>query len=213
MNLIPFYGEGISSNSYLLLSGEDAVLIDCAVSPTILKKTLAEQGASLRYVILTHGHFDHIETLDEIRELTGAEVLIHENDAEMLHDQFKNGYYYFFDGDFTAKEADRTVSDGEIITVGEIELKVIHTPGHSRGSICLECEDILLTGDTLFANNIGRSDLYGGDGATIMQSLKMIAGMRPELEVYAGHGPATTLEREIRCNYYIRDALDMLQED
>lgn len=213
MNFIPYYGEGISSNSYLIVSAGEAVLIDCSVPASVLQKDLDDCKASLKYIILTHGHFDHIETLDEIRELTGAEVLIHENDAEMLHDQYKNGYYYFFDGDFTAKEADRTVSGGEIITVGETELKVIHTPGHSRGSICLECEDILLTGDTLFANNIGRSDLYGGDGATIMQSLKMIAGMRPELEVYAGHGPATTLEREIRCNYYIRDALEMLQED
>ena len=213
MQFIPYLGEGISSNSYLLVSGAEAVLIDCSVLASQLQKDLNENKASLKYIILTHGHFDHIETLDEVREMTGAEVLIHQNDAEMLHDQYKNGYYYFFDGDFTAKEADRTVADGDVITVGEITLKVIHTPGHSRGSVCLECEDILFTGDTLFANNIGRSDLYGGDGETIMRSLKMIAGMRPELEVYAGHGPATSLEREIRCNYYIRDALGMFQED
>ena len=213
MQFIPYLGEGISSNSYLLVSGAEAVLIDCSVLASQLQKDLNENKASLKYIILTHGHFDHIETLDEVREMTGAEVLIHQNDAEMLHDQYKNGYYYFFNGDFTAKEADRTVADGDVITVGEITLKVIHTPGHSRGSVCLECEDILFTGDTLFANNIGRSDLYGGDGETIMRSLKMIAGMRPELEVYAGHGPATSLEREIRCNYYIRDALGMFQED
>lgn len=213
MNLIPYYGEGISSNSYLLISGADAVLIDCSVPASFLQRDLNENEASLKYIILTHGHFDHIETLDEIREITGAEVLIHENDAEMLHDQYKNGYYYFFDGDFTAKEADGTIADGDTITAGDISLKVIHTPGHSKGAVCLECEDYLFTGDTLFAGNIGRSDLYGGDGETIMKSLKMIAGMRPELKVFAGHGPATTLDREIKCNYYIKDALEMFQED
>lgn len=209
MKLIPYYGEGISSNSYLLVSGEDAVLIDCAVSPVVLQKTLEEQGASLRYIILTHGHFDHIETLDEVRDMTDAKVLIHQNDAEMLPDGMKNGYCDFFHGTFSVKPADRTVTDGDIITVGDISLKVIHTPGHSKGSMCLECDEHLFTGDTLFANNIGRSDLYGGDGRTVMESLKKLAVMRPELEIYPGHGPASTMEREVRCNYYIRDALRM----
>jgi len=210
MKLIPYYGEGFSSNSYLLVSGEDAVLIDCAVTVVRVQKALEENGASLKYIILTHGHFDHIETLDEMRQSTGAEVVIHENDAEMLTDGIKNGYCTFFAGDFVAKAADKTVSDGDIINVGDTPLKVIHTPGHSKGSICLECGDMLFTGDTLFANNIGRSDLYGGDGRTIMKSLKMLAGMRPELEIYPGHGPASTIEREVRCNYYIRDALELL---
>lgn len=209
MKLIPYFGEGISSNSYLLVSGEDAVLIDCAVPCDILSEALENHGASLSYIILTHGHFDHIETLDEIRELTGATVLIHENDAEMLTDGIKNGYSNFFMGDFSVKPADRGVSDGDIITAGEISLKVIHTPGHSKGSMCLECGDHLFTGDTLFANNIGRSDLYGGDGRTIMQSLKKLAEMDPELKIYPGHGPLSTMEREVRCNYYIRDALQM----
>lgn len=210
MNLIPYFGEGFSSNSYLLISGEDAVLIDCSVPSAKVIAELEKYSATLKYIILTHGHFDHIETLDEMREATGAKVVIHENDAEMLTDGIKNGYCTFFAGDFVAKATDKTVSDGDIITVGDTHLKVIHTPGHSKGSMCLECDDMLFTGDTLFANNIGRSDLYGGDGRTIMLSLKMLAGMRAKLEIYPGHGPASTIEREVRCNYYIRDALSLL---
>ncbi len=185
------------------------MLIDCSVSAAVLQRDLAENEASLRYIILTHGHFDHIETLDEVRELIGAEVLIHQNDAEMLSDGMKNGYCDFFYGTFSVHPADKTVCNGDTVTAGDIRLRIIHTPGHSKGSICLECGDYLFTGDTLFANNIGRSDLYGGDGRTIMNSLRKIAGMDPAFEIYPGHGPASTLEREIRCNYYIRDALQM----
>ncbi len=209
MELIPYYGEGISSNSYLLVSGGDAVLIDCAVPLTTLKNDLKRYGAELKYIVLTHGHFDHIATLDEVRSATGAEVLIHERDAEMLSDSLKNGYSDFFIGEFFADPASGTLSNGDVINTGDISLTVIHTPGHSRGSVCLEWEGYLFTGDTLFASNIGRSDLYGGDGATIMRSLRMLAGMKPSLEIYPGHGPASTIEREVRCNYYIRDALEM----
>ena len=209
MKLIPFFGEGISSNSYLLVSGKDAVLIDCAVSAAVLREKIAEHKASLKCIILTHGHFDHIKTLDEVRELTGAKVLIHENDAEMLTDGMKNGYCDFFHGNFSVRPADETVTSGDVISAGDMSFTVIHTPGHSKGSVCLECGSYLFTGDTLFANNIGRSDLYGGDSAAIMRSLKKLAGMNPELEIYPGHGPSSVMEREIRCNYYIRDALRM----
>ena len=207
MDVITYFGEGFDCNSYLVTEGNDAVLIDCAVSAEKVKADLTEHGATLRYIILTHGHFDHILTLDEMRKATGAEVAVHERDAEMLTDSHKNGYSDFFRDEFAASAADMTVADGDVITAGNINLKVIHTPGHSKGSMCLECGDHLFTGDTLFANNIGRSDLYGGDGRTIMRSLKMLAGMDPGLEIHPGHGPASTIEREVRCNYYIRDAL------
>lgn len=209
MEIITYYGEGFDCNSYLAVEGNDAVLIDCAVSPARLVRDLEKHGVTLSYIILTHGHFDHILTLDAVRTATGAKVVTHEKDAEMLSDSHKNGYSDFFRDEFAAGSADLTVADGDIITVGDINLKVIHTPGHSKGSMCLECGNYLFTGDTLFANNIGRSDLYGGDPYIIMKSLKKLAGMRPELEIYPGHGPVSTIEREVRCNYYIRDALTL----
>ena len=209
VDVITYFGEGFDCNSYLVTEENNAVLIDCAVSIEKVKAALTERGATLRYIILTHGHFDHILTLDEMRDATDAKVVIHQNDAEMLTDGMKNGYCDFFHGTFSVKPADMTVTDGDVITAGNINLKVIHTPGHSKGSMCLECKDHLFTGDTLFANNIGRSDLYGGDGRTILKSLKKLAAMRHELEIYPGHGPVSTIEREVRCNYYIRDALNL----
>ena len=207
MEIIPYFGEGFDCNSYLIADKKEAVLIDCAVSYARIMSDLERLGVSLKYIVLTHGHFDHISTLDEIRENTGASVVIHDKDAEMLTDAYKNGYADFFNGDFAVSPADKTVSDGDVISAGDIELTVIHTPGHSKGSMCLECGDVLFTGDTLFAGNIGRSDLYGGNGRTILNSLKMLAGLRPELAIYPGHGPVSSIEREVRCNYYIRDAL------
>ncbi len=209
MNLIPYIGEGFSSNSYLLISNGEAVIIDCSAPSSTVERDLQKSNAVLKYVILTHGHFDHIETLDEIRDLTGAEIIIHQNDAEMLTDSNKNGYSDFFTGEFTSYPADKTVVNGDVIHFGNDEINVIHTPGHSKGSICLQCGECLFTGDTLFANNIGRSDLYGGDEFTIMKSLKLLSNMDPKLVIYPGHGPASTMERELRCNYYIRDALEM----
>jgi len=207
LEVITYFGEGFDSNSYLVVDKEDAVLIDCSVSHEKLTRDLEKYGATLRYVLLTHGHFDHISTLDEVRDITGASVLINEKDAEMLTDSHKNGFATFFRGDFVVRSSDGTFSDGDVITAGDISLRVVHTPGHSKGSSCFLCGDALFTGDTLFAGNIGISDLYGGDGATLFRSLKKLTELPAELEIYPGHGPLTTLGREIRMNYYIRDAL------
>lgn len=207
MRIITYFGEGFDCNSYLAVSGNEAVLVDCAVLPDRVSDDLRKEGALLKYIILTHGHFDHILTLDEVRQGTGARVLIHECDGEMLTDSHKNGYSSFFRDEFCATEADATLRDGDCVSVGDTSLRVIHTPGHSKGSMCLEWGGALFTGDTLFANNIGRSDLYGGDGAILFHSLKKLTDLPQTLDVYPGHGPVTTLEREVRGNYYIRDAL------
>lgn len=183
------------------------MLVDCAVDTDTVLRELSEKHASLRYIVLTHGHFDHISTLDEMRDITGAKAVIHRNDAELLGDSIKNGYATFYNGELCVRDAELTVGNGDTVDVGDISLSVIHTPGHTRGSVCLLCGDALFTGDTLFAGNIGRCDLYGGDGRSIMRSLRLIAGMEPSLKIYAGHGPMTTLERELSRNYYIRDAL------
>jgi len=228
LEVITYFGEGFDCNSYLIVNKKDAILIDCSVSPEKLKSDLDRLGTTLCKIILTHGHFDHILTLDAVRAATGADVLVHENDAEMLTDPYKNGYAHFFSDEFCVQPADSTFSDtykmfgisshnpyieedhGE--SRGIITLIPIHTPGHSKGSMCFRCGDMLFTGDTLFANNIGRSDLYGGDGATLYRSLKKLSTLRPfedsgVITIYPGHGPISTLEREIKHNYYIRDAL------
>lgn len=183
------------------------MLIDCAVNADTVLRELEKERVSLGYIVLTHGHFDHIATLDEMRDRTGAKAAIHRNDAELLGDSIKNGYASFYNGELCARDAELTFGNRDTVMKGDIAVSVIHTPGHTKGSVCLKCGDALFTGDTLFAGNIGRCDLYGGNGQSIMQSLRLLAGMDPSLKIYAGHGPTTTLERELSRNYYIRDAL------
>ena len=150
-------------------------------------------------ILLTHGHFDHIFSLDILRKKYNIPVLIHESDAEMLSDSVKNAYSFFFDDSFTQKEADRTFSDGDSITIGSDQLTVIHTPGHTKGSSCFMCDDLLITGDTLFAEGIGRTDLYGGNYETIIFTLKTMRYIEndDDITIYPGHGRTERLSRAL----------------
>lgn len=167
-----------------------------------LYEKLTDKSLSVECIILTHGHFDHILALDELREKTGAKVLIHEDDEELLLDPNKS-LMTWVGIDHGCKAADILLHDGDKIKIGESELTVIHTPGHTRGSICLINGTDMLSGDTLFRGNIGRYDLYGGDYNTLMDSLHKLSQMTVDYKVYPGHGAATSLKLEKETNYYL----------
>ena len=150
-------------------------------------------------VVLTHGHFDHLGAVREILDSTGAPLVVHEDDAASITTSTGNGGALFGFSE-TAPQADRTVRDGDAITAGELELRVIHTPGHTPGSICLYGGDILLSGDTLFAGSIGRTDFPGGAIAAMRRSIARPASLPDETRVCPGHGPETTIARERRVN-------------
>jgi glyoxylase-like metal-dependent hydrolase (beta-lactamase superfamily II) len=150
-------------------------------------------------VVLTHGHFDHLGAVREILDSTDAPLVVHEDDAASITTSTGNGGALFGFSE-TAPQADRTVRDGDAITAGELELRVIHTPGHTPGSICLYGGDILLSGDTLFAGSIGRTDFPGGDMAAMRRSIARLASLPDETRVCPGHGPETTIARERRVN-------------
>jgi len=150
-------------------------------------------------VVLTHGHFDHLGAVREILDSTGAPLVVHEDDAASSTTSTGNGGALFGFSE-TAPQADRTVRDGDVITAGELELRVIHTPGHTPGSICLYGGDILLSGDTLFAGSIGRTDFPGGDMAAMRRSIARLASLPDETRVCPGHGPETSIARERRVN-------------
>ena len=121
--------------------------------------------------------------------------MIHHEDAEMLVDGKKNAFYQFFGQERTFRPADRLLSDGEEIALGDEHIRVIHTPGHSRGSCCFLCgEDRLITGDTIFAEGFGRYDLFGGDVHLLKTSLGHLRTMNPRLRIYPGHGESTSLQ-------------------
>jgi glyoxylase-like metal-dependent hydrolase (beta-lactamase superfamily II) len=196
-----------SSNCYALISrGADgqnhAAIVDPSATAQNIVAFLDDKQARLEFIILTHGHFDHILELDKLRSLTGAPAYIHKNDAEMLGNGRKNAFSLFFGGELSLSDADSFLDGGEVLTLGNEQIEVISTPGHSRGSICLLCPDFIITGDTLFANGYGRYDLYGGDLATLRESLISLKKYPSSLRLYSGHGEESTLGAAIE-NLYV----------
>lgn len=194
MEILTLTPASFESNSYLVCEGREAILVDAGTEPHRVEAALSERGLTLSAVVLTHGHFDHVLSIDLLREKYGVPILIHEADAELLGDAEKNAFATFFRRARTWRPADRTLAEGDEITLGDKTLTVLHTPGHTKGCICLLGDGILLSGDTLFSSGYGRYDLYGGDGETLKRSLRKLASLPAETMIYPGHGGASTLE-------------------
>lgn len=196
----------MDSNCYIVgceKTREAAVIDPGAEGKRILKK-LEALGLTVKCIILTHGHVDHIGALAEVRAATGAPVLIHTDDAEMLTNAQRN-LSAFVGPQIKLKPADRLLQEGDVIDVGAEKLEVIHTPGHTRGGICLKCGSYLITGDTLFAGSVGRSDFPGGSHSQLISSIKKrLLGFPSETRVFPGHGPESTIGEEKQYNPFLR---------
>ena len=208
MKILTICPKSFASNTYLLVSGNSAIVVDPSVSINAIEKELNNQNASLVGVLLTHGHFDHIVSIDTIRERFNVPVYIHENDACMLTDGKLNGFYMFFKRDCVHNPADILFKDGDEISLGDEKIKILHTPGHSLGSSCFifdneNNEKSIITGDTLFANGVGRTDLYGGDLKALIASIKKIATYDETSQIYPGHDVSNTLGEAIDNASYI----------
>lgn len=165
---------------------------------------LKERKIELMYIFNTHGHADHIAGNDDVKEATGAPVLIHSADANMLITPQGNLSSYI-GNQLTCKAADRLLNDGDKLTVGEIEFEVIHTPGHTLGGICLKANEFLFSGDTLFQQSIGRSDFPGGSHNQLISSIKnKLLVLADDTVVLPGHGGATTIGDERHSNPFIQ---------
>jgi len=161
--------------------------------------------SKIKYIVNTHGHPDHTSGNKILKELTGAEILIHEYDASKLANTSGN-LLTFFGLRSTSPPADRILHEGDIIQVGTIKLKVLHTPGHSRGGISLLGEDFVFTGDTLFAGSIGRYDFPDASYKELMRSIRDRLAILPDhMKVYSGHGPPTTIGKEKRYNPFLQN--------
>jgi glyoxylase-like metal-dependent hydrolase (beta-lactamase superfamily II) len=193
VKVIPLFSQSWESNSFLLIHEGKALLIDAGAAPQRVTEALSESDATLVGIALTHGHFDHILSMDKLRDLFGVPVYLHKADAEMPSDSEQNAYEVFFGAQKCWRPADRLLNDGDSIPFGDKSLTVISTPGHTEGSVCYLTDDILFSGDTVFAGGVGRTDLYGGDMGALGQSLKKILSLPGHLTVYAGHGGSTTL--------------------
>jgi glyoxylase-like metal-dependent hydrolase (beta-lactamase superfamily II) len=155
---------------------------------------VAVNGVRLHVIANSHGHVDHIYDNAPLQRATGAPIAIHPDDAYRLDGRNVHGF------SVEPSHADRELREGEQLTVGDLVFDVLHTPGHSEGSVCLyeERHALLLSGDVLFAGSYGRTDLPGGDDAAMIASLVRLAeSLPPNIRVLPGHGPETTLEREL----------------
>jgi hydroxyacylglutathione hydrolase len=191
------------TNCYLVSVGKNAILIDPGEEPDRILETIESNNVAVEKIIITHGHIDHIGAIPEIREATKAKVLIHRRDADMLTDAKANLSLYHSVA-FTVAAADGFLDENDIIEVGDDELKVIYTPGHSPGGISLLGEGVVFTGDALFFGSIGRTDLPGGNHGQLLKSIKEKLLILPDdTRVFPGHGPETTIGNEKFANPWL----------
>ena len=174
------------------------MVIDPSVSIDAIEKELTANNATLVGALLTHGHFDHIISIDTLRERYNVPIYVHKSDACMLTDGRLNGFYTFFGRECIHSPAERFFKDGDEIFIGNECVKVMHTPGHSLGSSCFIFTDeasktAIITGDTLFSNSFGRTDLYGGDIYELQASLKRLSTLDRTAKIYPGHNESSTL--------------------
>ena len=205
MEIYNLFPGSWASNCYVLISNGHAAVVDPSASAQRILDLVAENGATLEYILITHGHFDHIMSLDALRERTGIPAYIHEYDAEMLPDGEKNAYSVFFGEDKSYRPAEKTLKHGDKITLGSDMLEIIATPGHSKGSMCIlnRKDGFLITGDTLFSSGYGRCDLYGGNAQTLTRSLLSMRELDEGLVIYPGHGYTAKLGKALDNLYFV----------
>ena len=196
----------IMANCYILgcEDTKEAVVIDPGDEADRILLSLAESGLKVKYLLNTHGHFDHVGANKKMKEATNAVLMIHPDDEPMLSELSSSASSFGLSAENSPK-ADKYLNDQDEISFGNITLKVIHTPGHSMGGICLYTDGALFVGDTLFAGSIGRTDLPGGNYNTLISSIKKrLLAFDGNTIVYPGHGPETTIEKEKRTNPFLQ---------
>ena len=192
----------IGTNCYILEDDQTnlAAVIDPGDEPELIQEALEKEWVEVRYLLLTHGHYDHTTAVPELHQaLPQAEIYIHKADANgagsrlfPLAGQIPDLKFY---------------DEGDALTLGELTIQVLHTPGHSKGSVTLKVGDVLFCGDTLFAGSCGRTDLAGGSYDEIMASLKKLGELPGDCHVCPGHDVTSTLDRERRSNPFLREAM------
>ncbi len=208
MKLLNLVVGMIETNCYIAYDeiSSHGVVIDPGANANSILQAITTNNISIDYVLLTHGHFDHILAAASICQATGAKLVIHKNDAALLKEAVVRQYSAYIQGEFHEKLADILAEDGTTIKTADMTFRYVHTPGHTPGSCVIVCGNIMFSGDTLFREQCGRCDLAGGDFSQMLLSLKRLYTME-EYQVFCGHGEATTLSYERMHNPYMKQAV------
>lgn len=207
MNVETFVLGPVMTNAYLVYDSntKQGVIFDPGMNPKSLLQRLNELQLSIQAILLTHAHFDHMGGVEEVRTHTGAPVYIHQEEIDWLADPMKNGSARWpMFPELTARPAEYVLQGGETLEIAGFIFKVLYTPGHSPGSVSFYDGTHVFSGDALFRDSIGRTDLYGGDYQTLIQSIQeKLMELPEETIVYSGHGSETTIGREQDFNPFI----------
>lgn len=197
----------LEANCYVVAdeNSDEALIIDPGDEPDRILEMV--EDLNVRYIVLTHAHFDHAGAVQDIKEQTGAEIVLHELDLEHYNSISMQGSMWGFQME-PLPESDITVNEGDLITVGDTKLTIIHTPGHTPGSMSLYSDEgFVFTGDTLFAGSIGRTDFPGGSLRDMKASFRKLMGLPGDTAVFSGHGPATSIGIEKEQNMFAAEFL------
>jgi len=193
----------LGTNCYLTGDKDNLIVIDPGGDAAKILNVINENSYKVKYIVLTHCHYDHIGAVSEVKEKTNAEILISENEKRNYMSTGVTLQNMFGDASMITPP-DMLLKEGEIIKSGEYEFKVIETPGHTSGGICLLCGDKLFSGDTLFRESVGRTDFPTGDMGQLLANIRgKLFTLPPETVVYPGHGEATTIGYEIKNNMFV----------
>jgi hydroxyacylglutathione hydrolase len=194
-------------NCYIVYDDDrQAVVVDPGSDSERIINAIKKYNFKVIYVMLTHVHFDHILAAGDVIAGTGAKFLVPKDDEAALYDPDRSLMYFAGQNTELNIKPDRLLSDEDTVKAGKLEIRVVHTPGHTPGSSCYICGNLLISGDTLFAGSIGRTDFPGGDSAAIMCSLNRLSELEGDYTVLPGHGPSTTLAEEKRGNPYMNSS-------
>jgi hydroxyacylglutathione hydrolase len=198
---------GPLENNCFIIADEktkECFIVDPGDEPDRILDLIEENDFQVKYIVCTHAHFDHIAAVSEIKEATGAKILLHRDEAGIYRSAKDHARLWGFELD-SPPEPDLFVSEGDKVEVGNLRFEVLHVPGHSPGGICLYGEGIVITGDTLFAGSVGRTDLPGGSSKNLKQSFRRLMTLADGVCVLPGHGPESTIGRERGDNFFISE--------
>lgn len=192
----------LGANLYLIYNDQGQALLIDPSDAVLAEKKLKSLSLSLSGILFTHAHFDHVAPIAEFKAFTDAPLFIHREDAPLLQNA-QNNASFLMGLSLDLGVCDYLFEDNEELILDSFRVRILHTPGHTPGSSCFLVENFLFTGDTLFASDIGRCDLFGGDSAAMQKSLQRLSLLDETLLIYPGHGPCTSLKREKTYNLYL----------